>query len=70
MATAAHRQAWPATELQRRSDPDMSDDECTLWHGRHWLRHACRMIAAWCANYNHNRPHSSLAGLTPHEYGT
>ncbi|MEM8578302.1 MAG: integrase core domain-containing protein, partial [Pseudomonadota bacterium] len=22
----------------------------------------------WRADYNHTRPHSSLAGLTPHEY--
>jgi len=29
---------------------------------------ACRMTAPWHANYNHHRPHSSLAGLTPHEY--
>lgn len=32
------------------------------------LRHACRTIAAWRADYNHNRPHSSLACLTPFEY--
>ena len=32
------------------------------------LLSACRMIAAWRADYNHNRPHSSLAGLTPHEH--
>ncbi|WP_407703077.1 integrase core domain-containing protein [Thalassococcus halodurans] len=23
---------------------------------------------AWRTDYNHNQPHSSLAGLTPHEY--
>ncbi len=32
------------------------------------IRHACRMIAAWRTDYNHNRRQSSLAGLTPHEY--
>ncbi|MCC1493214.1 transposase [Cognatishimia sp. F0-27] len=32
------------------------------------LRHSCRMIAEWRADYYHNRPHSSLAGLTPHKY--
>ncbi|MEM9844036.1 MAG: integrase core domain-containing protein, partial [Pseudomonadota bacterium] len=32
------------------------------------LRHACRMIAAWRADYNHQRPQSSLDGLTPCEY--
>ena len=30
--------------------------------------HTCRMIAAWRADYNHLRPHSSLDGLTLREY--
>ena len=43
-------------------------EECLNEHLFPSLRHACRMIAAWRDDYNHNRPHSSLAGLTPHEY--
>ena len=43
-------------------------EECLNEHLFPSLRHACRTIAAWCVDYNHNRPHSSLAGLTPHEY--
>ena len=43
-------------------------EECLNEHLFPSLRHACRMIAAWRGDYNHNRPHSSLAGLTPHEY--
>lgn len=42
-------------------------EECLNEHLFPSLRHACRMIAAWCADYNHHRPHSSLAGLTPYE---
>lgn len=30
MATATDRQAWPTTKLQRRGDPDLSDDEGAL----------------------------------------
>lgn len=26
------------------------------------------LVAAWRIDFNHNRPHSSLAGLTPAEY--
>jgi len=43
-------------------------EECLNEHLFPSLRHACRMIAAWRDDYNQNRPHSSLAGLTPHEY--
>lgn len=32
------------------------------------LRHARNLIAAWRIDFNHNRPHTSLAGLTPAEY--
>ncbi|MEM6619617.1 MAG: integrase core domain-containing protein, partial [Pseudomonadota bacterium] len=32
------------------------------------LRPACPTIAARRADFNHNRPHSSLDGLTPWEY--
>lgn len=39
-------------------------EECLNEHLFPSLPHACRMIA----DYNNNRPHSSLAGLTPHEY--
>ena len=42
-------------------------EECLNEHLFPSLRHACRMIAAWRDDYNHNRPHSSLAGLTPQE---
>jgi putative transposase len=43
-------------------------EECLNEHLFPSLRHACRMIAAWRTDYNHHRPHSSLAGLTPFEY--
>ena len=32
------------------------------------LRHARTLVAAWRDDFNHHRPHSSLAGLTPREY--
>ena len=43
-------------------------EECLNEHLFPSLRHACRILAARRADYNHNRPHSSLAGLTPQEY--
>jgi putative transposase len=43
-------------------------EECLNEHLFPSLLHACRIIAAWRADYNHNRPHSSLAGPTPQEY--
>ena len=43
-------------------------EECLNDHLLPSLRHACRTIATRRADYNQNRPHSSLAGLTPHEY--
>lgn len=32
------------------------------------LRHARSLVAKWRDDFNHHRPHSSLAGLTPREY--
>lgn len=32
------------------------------------LRHAHNLVAAWRTDFNHYRPDSSLAGLTPREY--
>ncbi|MBU2486446.1 MAG: IS3 family transposase [Alphaproteobacteria bacterium] len=32
------------------------------------LRHARNLVSAWRTDFNHYRPHSSLAGLTPREY--
>ena len=32
------------------------------------LRHARNFVAAWRDDFNHHRPHTSLAGLTPAEY--
>ena len=45
-------------------------EECLNEHLFPSLRHACRIIAACRAEYNHHRPHSSLAGLTPYEYAS
>ena len=52
----------------RKVDWHYMRDECLNEHLFPSLRHACRMISAWRADYNHHRPHSSLAGLTPYEY--
>lgn len=43
-------------------------DDCLNEHLFDTLRHARRTIAAWRSDYNHERPHSSLDGLTPKEY--
>ena len=32
------------------------------------LRHARDLLDTWREDYNHNRPHSSLDGLTPREF--
>ncbi len=45
-------------------------DECLNEHLFDTLRHARRLIAAWRSDYNHQRPHPSLGGLTPREYAT
>lgn len=43
-------------------------DECLNEHLFGNLRHARDLIAAWRNDFNHHRPHTSLAGLTPTEY--
>lgn len=43
-------------------------DECLNEHLFDTLHHARHLIAAWRDDYNKNRPHSSLGGLTPWEY--
>jgi putative transposase len=43
-------------------------DECLNEHLFESLRHARVLIAAWRHDYNHNRPHTSLDGLTPIEF--
>lgn len=43
-------------------------DECVNEHIFDGLPHARRILAAWRADYNTARPHTSLGGLTPIEY--
>ena len=43
-------------------------DELLTEHLFDTLRHARNPVAAWRDDFNHNRPHSSLEGLTPWEY--
>ena len=43
-------------------------DECLNEHLFDNLHHARNLVAAWCIDFNCHWPHSSLAGLTPHEY--
>lgn len=43
-------------------------DECLNEHLFDGLCHARNLVAAWRHDFNHHRPHSSLAGLTPAEY--
>ena len=43
-------------------------DECLNEHLFDSMHHARNSVAAWRNDFNHNRPHSSLAGLTPYEY--
>lgn len=43
-------------------------DECLNEHLFENLRHACNLIASWRNDFNHHRPHTSLAGRTPAEY--
>lgn len=42
--------------------------ECLNEHLFPALRHAYHMFAAWRAEYNYDRPHSSFARLTPYKY--
>ena len=43
-------------------------DECLNEHLFRTVRHAREIIEAWRIDYNHARPHTSLAGLTPVEF--
>lgn len=43
-------------------------DECLNKHLFTSLRHARQLIAAWRDDDNHQRPHTSLDGLTPQEF--
>ena len=43
-------------------------DELLNEHLFDTLCHACNLVAAWRDDFNHHRPHSSLAGLTPRQY--
>ncbi len=43
-------------------------DECLNEHLFDSPRHARNLVAAWRIDFNHYRPHSSLAGRTPTEY--
>lgn len=43
-------------------------DECLNEHLFENLRHARNLIASWRNDFNHHRPHTSLAGRTPAEY--
>lgn len=45
-------------------------DECLNEHLFASYRHAHELINQWRNDYNQHRPHSSLKGLTPHEFLT
>ncbi len=45
-------------------------DECLNEHLFTSYKHARNIIEEWRADYNHNRPHSSLNWLTPIEFAT
>ena len=45
-------------------------DECLNEHLFVSLKDARRIIKAWRIDYNTQRPHTSLAGLTPIEFAT
>ena len=43
-------------------------DECLNEHLFRRYRHARNIIEEWRIDYNENRPHTSLDGLTPNEF--
>lgn len=43
-------------------------DECLNTNWFYGLEHARELVDEWLRDYNEERPHSSLAGLTPAEY--
>jgi hypothetical protein len=45
-------------------------DECVNENLSRGLRHALEIIEAWRHDHNHERPHTSLNGLTPIEFPT
>ena len=45
-------------------------DECLNEHLFKSYDHARRIITAWRNDYNNQRPHSSLEGLTPMPFAT
>ena len=45
-------------------------DECLNEHLFNGLASARRIIEAWRQDYNRDRPHTSLGGLTPTEFAT
>ena len=45
-------------------------DECLNEHLFRSYRHAREIIEDWRIDYNLNRPHTSLDGLTPNEFAT
>ena len=47
-----------------------SRDECLNEHLFRNLPAARHLIEEWRADYNHDRPHTSLGGLTPNEFAT
>ncbi len=59
------------TELTSNAMLTWQEDRKVEWHyiapGKP-MQNARHLIAAWCDDYNHHRPHSSLDGLTPREY--
>ncbi|PIO44435.1 integrase core domain-containing protein, partial [Phyllobacterium zundukense] len=45
-------------------------DECLNEHLFTSYRHARQIIEEWRIDYNLNRPHTSLDGMTPYEFAT